>query len=185
MVDDNQRPLLANRATTRRERPVTGIEVLQATLRQTQFVLNMLLEDLSDDDLLVRPVPDANHIAWQLGHLIVSENRLIAGEIASASVPQLPAGFAENHSKDAAAKTGRDGFSSKAEYVSLFNEFRAATIAEVGKLSDADFKRPTKGQMARMCPTLADLLMLVSNHTLLHGGQVSVVRRKLGKPVLF
>jgi hypothetical protein len=164
---------------------MTGTQVLQATLRQTQFVFNRLLEDLSDDDLLVRPAPSANHLAWQLGHLIVSESRLIAGEIAAPNSPQLPPGFADNHSKEAAAKTGRDGFCTKGDYVTLFNEFRAATIAEVGKLSDADLKQPTKGQMAQMFPTLCDVIMLVSNHTLLHGGQITTVRRLLGKPVLF
>ncbi len=39
------------------------------------------LGDLTDAELLVRPVPGANHIAWQLGHLIAAENMLI-GEIA-------------------------------------------------------------------------------------------------------
>ena len=34
-------------------------------------------------------------------------------------------------------------------------------------------------------PTLGALLLLQSNHTLMHAGQFTVVRRKLGKPVLF
>jgi len=29
------------------------------------------------------------------------------------------------------------------------------------------------------------LLVLTANHTLMHGGQFTVLRRKLGKPVLF
>ncbi len=32
------------------------------------------LGDLTDADIMVRAIPDTNHIAWQLGHLIQSEN---------------------------------------------------------------------------------------------------------------
>jgi hypothetical protein len=39
--------------------------------------------------------------------------------------------------------------------------------------------------MAPFAPTLGALFVLVANHALMHGGQFSVVRRKLGKPVLF
>ena len=40
-------------------------------------VAALLNADLSDADLLVRPAPSANHIAWQLGHLIASERNLV------------------------------------------------------------------------------------------------------------
>jgi len=39
--------------------------------------------------------------------------------------------------------------------------------------------------MAKIAPTLGALILLQSNHTLMHAGQFTVVRRKLGKPVLF
>ena len=57
--------------------------------------------------------------------------------------------------------------------------------SNLSELSDADLDRPTQGRMATFAPRLGDLLVLVSNHTLMHGGQISVLRRKLGKPVLF
>ena len=49
----------------------------------------------------------------------------------------------------------------------------------------AGLDRPTTGRMAKFAPTVGAMLLLVSNHTLMHGGQFTVVRRKLGKPVLF
>ena len=39
--------------------------------------------------------------------------------------------------------------------------------------------------MAQMAPTLGALLLLNANHVMMHAGQFTVVRRKLGKPVLF
>lgn len=160
-----------------------GTEVIQAALRSTAGVLNWYLDDLSDNDLLVRPSASANHIAWQLGHLIVAESHLVHMVLPQVNYPPLPADFAAKHGKETAAKD--EGFLSKAEYMKLFNSQRETTIGAVGALSDTDLDRKTEGNMARFAPTHGALLLLVSNHTLMHGGQFTVVRRKLGKPVLF
>jgi hypothetical protein len=163
---------------------MTGTKAIQTALEATQFLLSRPLADLSDADLLVRPVPGANHIAWQIGHLITAEIGLVTSQIPEAKFPELPAGFKEAHAMDqAGADAGT--FLTKDEYVDLFNKTRAATIAAVAKLTDADLDKPTSGKMSAMAPTLGAWLLLVSNHTLMHGSQFSVVRRKLGKPVLF
>src|SRR5262249_39520360 len=86
---------------------------------------------------------------------------------------------------EGAKKSSTEGFLTKAEYLSLFDAARSATIAAVGKLSDDDLDRPTTGNMAQFAPTLGQLLILTSNHTLMHAGQLTVIRRALGKPVLF
>ena len=151
-------------------------------LTSTQQMLGMFIQDLSDADLLVRPAPHANHIAWQLGHLIAAEHRM-GGNLPGAAYPELPAGFAERHNKETAAKD--TGFATKAEYLDLFNKVRQATIAAAAKLSESDLDKPTSGPVAQLAPTLGALLLLNANHVMMHAGQFSVLRRKLGKPVLF
>src|SRR5664279_5340091 len=94
-------------------------DAIRTALTGTQQILNMYLQDLSDADLLVRPVPHANHIAWQLGHLIASESRMSGDHLPGAKYPELPAGFAERHNKEAASRD--TGFGTKAEYLDLFN----------------------------------------------------------------
>jgi uncharacterized damage-inducible protein DinB len=163
---------------------MNGSKVIETTLSSTQHLVTWFVSDLSDADLLVRPTPDANHIAWQLGHVIASETRL-ARQIPGVAYPELPAGFEAQHGKETQKQEPPKGFLSKAQYVDLFNKVREATKAATVKLSDADLDRPTEGPMAPFAPTLAALLLLVSNHSLMHAGQFSVVRRKLGKPVLF
>ena len=160
-------------------------DAVQTALKSTEGILDMYVADLSDADLLVRPVPGANTIAWQLGHLIASEPHLIRSTLPDAAYPELPAGFADAHGKEAAASDSSKGFRSKQEYLELFNKMRGATLAALDKLSDADLDRPTQGRMAPFAPTLGALFILVANHTLMHAGQFTVVRRKLGKPVLF
>ncbi len=162
-----------------------GVDAVRTALQSTQQLVTWYLSDLSDADLVVRPVPGANHIAWQMGHLIAAEPRLIRSTLPDAAYPDLPAGFAEKHGKETASKEAPADFSTRAEYIDLFTKTRQATIAALDKLSDADLDRPTQGSMAPFAPTLGALFVLVANHALMHGGQFSVVRRKLGKPVLF
>jgi uncharacterized damage-inducible protein DinB len=160
-------------------------DVIQTALSSTQNILAMYLGDLSDADLLARPVPSANHIAWQLGHLISSEIELVRSQLPKAALPELPAGFAEQHGKDTAKQEPPKGFGTKDQYLGLFNRVREATKATVAKLSDADLDKPSTGQMAEFAPTLGAFLILVANHTMMHAGQFTAIRRKLGKPVLF
>ena len=160
-------------------------EAIRSALTSTQQFINWYLGDLSDADLLVRPVPGANHIAWQLGHLISAERGMTTAELPGTAYPELPAGFAEQHGKETAAQDPPKGFGTKAEYLGLFNKVRQATLAALAKLSDADLDKATTGRMAKFAPKLGDIFLLQANHTLMHGGQFTVVRRKLGKPVLF
>jgi uncharacterized damage-inducible protein DinB len=162
---------------------MNGKQALRASLQSTQHLIGMYLSDLSDADLLVRPLPGANHIAWQFGHIIDGERHLMSA-IPGASYPEMPAGFSETHDMKAASSDSTKGFLTKSQYLELFNKVRAATIAAVDKLSDADLDKPNSGSMAKFAPTIGDLIVLVANHTMMHGGQFSVVRRKLGKPVL-
>ena len=160
-------------------------QIIEGALDSTQFLTNHYLSDLSDADLVVRPLPGANHIAWQLGHVIASEVGMVRSQLPNAAYPELPPGFAEQHNQEMAGQDPPKGFLKKQQYVDLFNRVRETTKAAVAKMSDADLDRATTGNMAQFAPTLGAFLMLVSNHTLMHAGQFSVVRRKLGKPILF
>lgn len=162
-----------------------GKQAIQAALESTKSILDMYVSDLSDADLFIRPAPGANHIAWQLGHIIVGDRYLITSMLPDAPYPELPAGFMEAYGAEGAKKDGPEGFLTKAEYLAMFDAERKATLAALSRLSDADLDRPTTGPMARFAPTLGHLFLGASNHTLMHAGQFTVVRRKLGKPVLF
>jgi DinB family protein len=158
-------------------------DAIKSALTSTHHILKWYLSDLSDADLLVRPVPGANHVAWQVGHLIHSERNMLAKYIPGGSPPELPAGWGEQHSnKEGAAKQAPDGFRTKAEYLALFNQVREATLAALAKLPDTDLDKPVPWKFA---PTVGAVFLLQANHTMMHAGQFSVVRRKLGKPVLF
>lgn len=160
-------------------------EAIKTSLQSTQGMLASFIGDLSDADLLVRPVPGANHIAWQLGHLIDAEAGFFGKMTPGYVAPEMPAGFSEQHGKATASVEPAKGFCTKQQYLDLFNKARAATIAAVDKMSDADLDKPTPSDFAKMAPTIGALLLMTSSHTMMHAGQFTVLRRKLGKPILF
>jgi hypothetical protein len=164
---------------------MNGAEVIRTALASTGPMLAMHLQGFTNAELFVRPTPGANHLAWQIGHLIVAERSLVLGQLPSAEMPSLPEGFAASYKSDAAKLDGPEGFETLAEYLALFSAMRAGSIAAITTLTDADLDRPTVGPLAGFAPTLGGVLLLVANHALLHCGQITVVRRLLGKPVLF
>src|SRR4051812_42752840 len=115
---------------------MTAKDLIRYSLGSSQKVLGWYLEDLSDADLLVRPAPGANHIAWQLGHLITAEQRMVA-HAGGAKAPELPAGFAEQHGKETAKADPPTGFATKAQYLDLFNRTRQATVDALARLPEA------------------------------------------------
>ncbi len=148
------------------------------------MVVQAYLGDLSQDDLLVRPVPGANHIAWQLGHLISSEHMLI-NAVCPDSMPALPDGFAEQHSKETAASDDPAAFLQKDDYLRLMQEQRAGTLATLAKLSDEDLEKPAPEKFQQLGKTVGAIFAAQSAHYMMHAGQWAVVRRKLGRDPLF
>jgi hypothetical protein len=159
-------------------------DAIAISLHGTKSILTTYLSDLADADLLTRPAAGANHIAWQMGHLISSEAQLVKGIVPNAAFPELPAGFAQAHAPEATKSESTQGYLKKDQYLSLFDKTRAATLAALAQLPDADLDKPITGRMEKICPNWGAMFMLVSNHTLMHAGQFVVLRRKLNKPVL-
>jgi uncharacterized damage-inducible protein DinB len=148
------------------------------------MVVQMYLSDLADSDLLVRPIPGTNHIAWQLGHLIHSEHGFIS-ELVPGSMPALPAGFAERHSSANSKLDSASAFLTKAEYLKLYAEQRAATLVALSKQTDADLDKPSPEKFKEYTKNVGDCFSLQGSHYMMHAGQWAIIRRKLGRKPMF
>lgn len=158
-------------------------QVIQDVVATAERICQNYLADLSDADLLVRPVPGANHIAWQLGHLICSEYR-IANVITANKMPPLPAGFMEKYTKDTAKLDEAAAFHVKDEYLRLHKEQQKAFLNLLRDIPEGELDRPTPDQLKMLGPKQVNLWIMLGMHWLMHAGQWAVVRRKLGRPVL-
>ena len=58
------------------------------------FICMAYLNDLNDDQWMLRPCEGTNHIKWQIGHLISSEHSMLE-QVCPGTMPALPEGFAD------------------------------------------------------------------------------------------
>jgi uncharacterized damage-inducible protein DinB len=159
-------------------------QVIQGVIASAERVSTSYLADLSDADLLVRPVPGANHIAWQLGHLICSEHR-IANAVTGNKMPPLPAGFAEKYTKETAKLDDPQAFHTKAEYLRIHQEQQQAFLHMLKDTPETDLDKPTPEPLKMLGPKLVNLWTMLGMHWMMHAGQWAVLRRKLGRAPLF
>ncbi len=45
---------------------MTAKDIIKHTIDMSHYVLTGYIGDLSDEDLMIRPAPGTNHLAWQL-----------------------------------------------------------------------------------------------------------------------
>lgn len=158
-------------------------QAIISNLQTSRFVMNSYVGDLSDADLLARPVAGANHAAWQLGHLILSECQMMRGVFSGWDVT-IPHDFAAKHDKTAAVHDTPAAFYPKQTYVELMNRVREATLAVLPRFSQSDLSNPGPEAMRSYAPTVGSVFLAIGNHELLHAGQIAVLRRALGKPIV-
>lgn len=158
-------------------------QLVSAALNRNAELIKMTLKDFSDTDMLARPVPGANHAAWQLGHLTASEAKMVAA--AAGKSPELPAGFADKFSRNTAPSDDAKAFPSKQELIETFARVRQTSVAWAKTLQAADLDRESPESIRAFAPKLGDLVTVLPEHTAMHLGQFQVIRRMLGKPVLF
>jgi hypothetical protein len=160
-------------------------DAVRSSLSAADFLVDKYLDDLTDEEILMRPVPEANHIAWQLGHLITAERHLVEAAVPG-SMPALPAGFAERHAPRGKPVTDNPAdYLTKAEYIQLAQDIRKATLTVLDQLTPADLDKPIKDRVPPWVKKGGDAFTTIGGHWILHAGQWVVLRRKLGRERLF
>jgi hypothetical protein len=152
-------------------------------IEQNHWIAMAYVQDLTDADFLLRPVPGMNHIAWQLGHLITA-SKMTLGSLGQPA-PALPAGFEESYTKEAAGCDDPAKFATKDVYLDLAAKMKAASLAAVDAIPEGKLDDPGPERMREYAPTVAAALTMLGGHWLMHAGQFVAVRRKLGKPPMF
>ena len=158
-------------------------DAIRSSANLSSMILKAYISDLDDADLMRRPVEGCNHLAWQLGHLISSEVELLES-VAPGQGIELPAGFADAHSKEACNKDDPADFGVKHSYVEMFDKVRAASLAALDAYAESDLDNPAPEEFREYCPTMGDMFTMIATHPMMHAGQFVIVRRQLGKPIL-
>ncbi len=159
-------------------------EAIKLSLDMGNMVGLAYIDDMTDEELMQRPTSGCNHIIWQLGHLISSEQQITEG-VAPGTMPALPDGFADRYSKETAGSDDPSAFDSKETLLELHQQIRAATVAALEQQTDESLDAASPESMQEYAPTVGSAFSLHGNHWLMHAGQWAVLRRKLGRAPLF
>lgn len=162
---------------------MTANDILVKNIEASVAWLKWTISDISDAELMTRPCPGANHANWQLGHIIVGCNHMMAP--AGGKPIALPDRFAERYTKETASSDDAGKFAKKDQIIALLDQVHQAAVAGIKSLSAADLAKPGPENMKEYAPTVSAVALLLGQHLQMHMGQFQVIRRKLGKPILF
>ena len=163
---------------------MTPTELMSDVITRNGEILKMTIDDFSQDEMLARPVPGANHATWQIGHMIGSASHMFAA-IAPGLVPDAAARIGEKCTGKTASIDDPAHFPDKTQLLETFAQAHGAISNWVKTQTPETLNRPTPGPMANFAPTVGHLVLMSASHIMMHVGQMQVIRRKLGKPLLF
>jgi hypothetical protein len=163
---------------------MTPIELMSDCVARNCDILKMTLSDFSEQEMFVRPAPGANHAAWQLAHLTGAAAHMV-NSVAPGVIPDAAVRMNEKYTGQTSNNDDPEFYPSKADLLDTFAQAHDALVQWARTLSEADLARPTPGRMADFAPTVGHLVLMTIGHVMMHVGQFQVIRRKLGKPLLF
>lgn len=163
---------------------MNAIDIIKFSLKSIKNWAMALLDDIQDEPL-VQPTPNGgNHPLWIIGHLALGESNLLDGFILGQPnrFPELEAMFGMGSTPVVDA----DKYPSMEELYAKFEAIRAASLAHLDTLSEADLDRPSHApaEFGEFFGTVGACYAAMSNHVSFHTGQVADVRRAAGRKLL-
>lgn len=156
----------------------TANEMIVNALDSSRMLLNRFVSDLSPTEYLHRITPQANCIAWLLGHLALSDVRLI--KMLGGEAPTLPDGFEKRFSRDEGCPQAGE-FGDTSGLLSIFEDARERLIKAVKSAGSEQLDKPVENPRP-MFKTVGETANFYALHTAMHAGQITMIRRSLGKP---
>ena len=155
-------------------------EIIANGLAANANLLHRYLDDLKVEDYSHQPLPGANSTAWILGHLVITDRRVI--KALGGTPPAVPDGFEARFTQTGKPAESQHDLGHGPDLLTLFDATRSALIDAVRACPAEKLAGPA-GRESPMYSTLGELAAFMGQHTAMHVGQVTVVRRSLNYPV--
>ncbi|MCH7856948.1 MAG: DinB family protein [Gemmatimonadetes bacterium] len=140
---------------------------------------DLLVKDLSPEQMAAQPGGVINHPAWSLGHLVVSADRL--GQLMGLE-SNLPDGWSETFKTGGEPSSDASDYPSKDEILGALKEQHARNTEALKNTDASRFAEPHPDEGSRKYfPTVGDMIVfLMTSHEMDHLGQIAAWRRAMG-----
>ena len=139
----------------------------------------MLVKDLSAEQMVAQPGGVINHPAWSLGHLAVYADYL--GELLGLE-SNVPDGWSETFKTGGEPSGDPADYPSKEEILEELEQQHTRNTEAVKNFDTSRFADPHPDEgMRKYFPTLGDqIIFMMTSHERAHLGQIAVWRRAMG-----
>jgi uncharacterized damage-inducible protein DinB len=155
-------------------------DLLAAGYRMGRRMVHGFVDDMTAEEFHHQPVPGANSAAWIVGHLAVVARRT-AERLGATELPILTEEFVGRFSQTKKPAGTQATLGDKAELLALLDD-------SIEKLMEAVLKLPIEA-LTGPPPTsgpfstnYGEAVLFGAMHMTMHCGQISTIRRSLGKP---
>ncbi len=159
---------------------MTPNELLAGGYRMGRQMVQLMCEDLTEDEFRHQPVPGANSAAWIVGHLAVVARRT-ADRLGATDLPALTEEFIGRFSVTKQPAGAQTELGNKTELLALLNVCIEKLIQAILKLPAEALDGPALGP-SRFATNYGEAVLFGTMHITMHCGQLSTIRRSLGKP---
>ncbi|WP_020470603.1 DinB family protein [Zavarzinella formosa] len=157
---------------------MTANDLLVNAYQTAGKLIHVSVDDLTPEEFAAQPVAGANSVAWIVGHLAKALSGSVTklGGEAPAISPELAAKVRVTGQKaDAQTDVG-----DPKELLRLFDEALAGLLPLLRALTPEKMAEPRTGPM--FATNQGEAILFGATHIVIHAGQISLLRRALGKP---
>ncbi len=159
---------------------MTPNDLLAGGYRMGAQMVHMMVDELSADEFHHQPVPGANSPAWIVGHLAVTARRT-AERLGATGLPELTEEFVGRFSVTKQPAGAQAELGEKGELLWLFDTCVEKLIDAVRTIPVESLTGPPASP-SRFAASYGEAVLFGSLHFAMHCGQLSTIRRSLGKP---
>lgn len=142
-------------------------------------MLDLYMSDMSGADWLHRTSPTANCAAWTVGHLVLSARRAMT-LLQVSDLPPLPEGFEKRFVRDEFAP-GAGDFGDTSILMPLFDQCHEMLADTLRRSGPEALNKPLTNPNPRF-GTVGEFATFMALHAAMHAGQITLIRRSLGRP---
>jgi hypothetical protein len=162
---------------------MTRLEIALAGLRSAREYTRGLLAGVDDADWFRQPSEGVTHIAWQVGHLAIAEYRLSLAQLRGMRPDDerfVPPDYVTLFGRGSEPSADESRYPSPGELRGVLDSVHEHVLAELPSYPDVQLDLPPEREHP-LCKTKLACIEWCARHEMLHGGQIGLLKRLLGK----